>query len=59
MCGPILTLTVLTTIQMLNIGGKERTAQTWHDVTARAGLKLVEIHPDKQTPAAVIECDPA
>ncbi|KAF2097998.1 O-methyltransferase [Rhizodiscina lignyota] len=41
---------------MMDIGGCERNESMFREVANRAGLEVVGIHRDKQTPVAVIEC---
>lgn len=48
-------LAAMTDFAMLKIGGKERTAQDWATLVARAGLKIEKIYGlDKEMQA--IEC---
>lgn len=41
---------------MLTIGGKERTAEEFRNLTAQAGLKVARIIQKPGLPVAVIEC---
>ena len=47
-----------TRLQMLAVGGMERNEQTFREMAERAGLEVVGVYPDKNTPVAIIECAP-
>lgn len=41
---------------MACLGGKERTLQNFEAITAQAQLKIVGVHRNKGTDAAIVEC---
>lgn len=45
-----------TDLIMLNIGGKERTAEEFKAVVEGAGLRIVHIHRKDTTEVGVVEC---
>ncbi|KAK0737844.1 O-methyltransferase-domain-containing protein [Schizothecium vesticola] len=45
-----------TDIAMLVIGGKERTIDGFTDITARAGLRILQVYRNQGTDAVLIEC---
>lgn len=45
-----------TDIAMLVIGGKERTIDGFNNIAARAGLKILQVHRNQGTDAALMEC---
>lgn len=43
---------------MMDIGGCERNERMFKEVADRAGLDVVGIFRDKQSPVAILECAP-
>ncbi|KAF7552917.1 hypothetical protein G7Z17_g3958 [Cylindrodendrum hubeiense] len=52
-------LSVANDIIMATIGGKERSLETFKDITGRAGLQIVKLHRSVGSDFAVIECQKA
>lgn len=56
MSNPPSSLTSQTDLCMMNVGGKERTAQMFEELVAMSGLKVVKIHKSDATDVGVVEC---
>jgi hypothetical protein len=49
-------LVAQTDLVVMNMSGKERSIKMFNQITEKAGLKVVNVHRHKSTPAGVVEC---